>query len=85
MASTHDLCNAGPTFPFSGQKTAKKKGLSLAMAKKLVQAVLPIRSMTRKGALEIVKYTLKRNHTAYQSHRKKQVAIAMKFGVQVSL
>ena len=55
------------------------------MAKKLVQAVLPIRSITRKGALEIVKYTLKRNHTAHQSHRKKQIAIAKKLGIQVSL
>ncbi len=55
------------------------------MAKKLVQVVLPIRSMTRKGALEIVKYTLKRNYTAYQSHRKKQITIAKRLGVQVSL
>lgn len=55
------------------------------MAKKLLQAVLPIRSMTREGASKIVKYTLKRNHIAYQSHRKKQVAIAMELGVQVSL
>ena len=55
------------------------------MAKKLVQAVLPIRSMTRKGALEIVKYTLKRNHIAYKSHRKKQIVIAKKMGIQVSL
>jgi len=55
------------------------------MAKKLVQVVLSIRSITRKGALDIVKYHLKRNHIAYQSHRKKQIAVAKKLGVQVSL
>jgi len=55
------------------------------MAKKLVQVVLSIRSITRKGALDIVKYHLKRNHTAYQSHRKRQIAVAKKLGVQVSL
>ena len=72
-------------FLFRVRNRLKKKGLSLAMAKKLVQAMLPIRSMTRKGALEIVKYTLKRNYTAYQSHRKKQITIAKRLGVQVSL
>lgn len=55
------------------------------MAKKLLQAVLPIRSMTRDGALTIVKYHLKRNCKAYQSHRKKQITIAQNLNVQVSL
>ena len=55
------------------------------MAQKLLQVVLPLRSMTRKGALEIVKYTLKRNDIAYKSHRKKQVVLSEKLGVQVSL
>lgn len=51
------------------------------MAKALVQAVLPIRSLTRKGVQEIVKYHLKRNETARQSHRKKQIAIAQSLGI----
>ena len=55
------------------------------MAKKLLQIVLPLHSMTRKGALEIVKYTIKRNSIAHQSHRKKQVALSEKLGVQLSL
>lgn len=55
------------------------------MAKKLVQVVFSIRSITRKGALEIVKYHLKRNNIAYQSHRKRQVAVAKKTYAHVSL
>jgi len=56
------------------------------MAKKLVQTVLPIRSLTYKGVLEIVKYHLKRNETARQSHRKKQIAIVQKLNIiEVSL
>jgi hypothetical protein len=85
MASSHDLCDARATFSFSCQKTSKKKGLSLSLAKKLIQTVLPIRSLTREGALIIVKYHLKRNYKAYQSHRKKQIAIAQNLNIQVSL
>jgi len=48
----------------------KSVAVVLAMAKKLVQAVLPIHSITRKGVLDIVKYHLKRNYIAYQSHKK---------------
>lgn len=55
------------------------------MAKKLVQAVLPIRSLTPRGALDIVKYQLKRNNKAHQSHRKKQIAIAQDLNIKVSL
>ena len=55
------------------------------MAKKLLQVILPLHSMTQKGALEIIKYTIKRNNIAHQSHRKKQVDIAKKIGVQLSL
>jgi len=57
----------------------------LALAKKLVQAVLSIRSITWEGVLDIVKYHLKRNDISYQSHRKKQIAVAKKLGIQVSL
>ena len=55
------------------------------MAKKLVQVVLSTRSITRKGALDIVKYHFKRNQIAYQSHRKRKIAFAKGLGIQVSL
>lgn len=55
------------------------------MTKKLLEVVLPLRSLTRKGALEKIKYIFKRNNIAHQSHRKKQVAIAKELGVQMSL
>ena len=35
--------------------------------------------------MAIIEYIVKRNYAAYQSHRKKQVALARKLGVQVSL
>jgi hypothetical protein len=73
------------TFPFSHTAKAKKKCLSLSMTKKLLVVVLPLRSLTRKRALEKIKYLLKRNNTAHQGHRKKQVAIAKELGVQMSL
>ncbi len=85
MASAHALCNAGTALPFSYQTEVKKKCLSLAMAKKLVQVVLSTRSITRKGALDIVKYHFKRNQIAYQSHRKRKIAFAKGLGIQVSL
>jgi hypothetical protein len=72
-------------FLFRVRERLKKKILSLPMAKKLLQTVLPIRSLTHKGALSIVKYYLKRNDKAHQSHRKKQIIIAQNLGVQVSL
>jgi SRSO17 transposase len=72
-------------FLFRVRERLKKKILSLPMAKKLLQTVLPIRSLTRKGALSIVKYYLKRNDKAHQSHRKKQIIIAQNLGIQVSL
>ena len=85
LASTYALRYACPTFPFPRATKSKKKCLSLAMTKKLLEVVLPLRSITRKGALEKIKYILGRNNIAHQSHRKKQVTIAKKLGVQVSL
>jgi len=72
-------------FLFRIRQSLKKKCLSLAMTKKLLEVVLPIRFLTRKGALEKIKYILKRNNIAHQSHGKKQVAIAKELGVQMSL
>lgn len=55
------------------------------MAKKIVQTAWPIRSLTLEGALNIVKYHLARNETAYKSHRKKQIIIAQNLDIKVSL
>jgi hypothetical protein len=38
-----------------------------------------MRSLTRKGAIQIVRYHLKRNLVAYTSHRKKRIAMAQKY------
>ena len=63
----------------------KKSCLTLPLVKKLLEVVLPLRSVTREGAVMIIEYIVKRNYAAHQSHRKKQVALARKLGVQVSL
>ncbi|MCD6186223.1 MAG: hypothetical protein J7K84_10665 [Deltaproteobacteria bacterium] len=85
LASAYDLRYACSTFYFSCETNSKKKTLTLAMAKKLLQVILPLHSITQKGALEIIKYTIKHNNIAHQSHRKKQLNIAKKIGVQLSL
>jgi len=85
LAQTYALCYACSTFPFPHTTKAKKKCLSLSMTKKLLEVVLPLRSLTRKGALEKIKYIFERNNIAHQSHRKKQVSIAKELGVQMSL
>lgn len=59
--------------------------MTLPLIKKLLEVILPLRSVTRAGTLMIIEYIVKRNYAAYQSHRKKQVALAEKLGVQVSL
>ncbi len=59
--------------------------MTLPLVKKLLEVVLPLRSVTREGAVMIIEYIIKRNYAAHQSHRKKQVALAEKLGVQVSL
>jgi hypothetical protein len=85
MASAHALCHVGAALSFSTQTKAKKKRLSLAMAKKLVQVVFSISSFTWKGAINIIKYHLKRNEIAYESHRKRKMARAKELHAQVSL
>jgi hypothetical protein len=45
----------------------------LALAQRLVAAVLPLNSLNLHQALAIAKYTVRRNHIAYQSHRKKRL------------
>lgn len=55
------------------------------MAKKLLQVVLSINSFTWKGAIDMIKYHLKRNDIAYESHRKRKIALAKELDAQVSL
>lgn len=59
--------------------------MTLPLIKKLLEIILPLRSVTREGTVMIIEYIVKRNYAAYQSHRKKQVALAGMLGVQVSL
>lgn len=51
----------------------------------LIATLLPVRSIDRAYALEIVRYHIVRNFIAYKSHRKKRVALAKYLNLQVSL
>ncbi len=59
--------------------------MTLPQIKILLEVVLPRRSLTSEGALEILKYCINRNYTAYLSHRKKRVQEAINLGVEMSL
>jgi hypothetical protein len=59
--------------------------LTLPQIKKMLQTVLPLRSLTIEGAMSILKYTINRNHNAYLSHRKKRIQEAQGLGCEVSL
>ena len=63
----------------------KSPALTLPQARKLIAAILPLQSITLKGAIEIVKYHTYRNHVAYISHRKKQVAKAKLLKIKMTL
>ena len=47
--------------------------------------VLPLRSLTKQYALEILRYHTHRNFIAYQSHRKKRLAEANRLMGKASL
>ena len=47
--------------------------------------MLPIRSLSVEGAMEIVEYHLRGNLVAYKSHRKKRVKLAEELNINVSL
>ena len=54
----------------------KTPALTLPQAHRLVTAVLPHRSLSLQGVIEIVRYHTRRNDIAYKSHRKKRLAMA---------
>ena len=59
--------------------------MTAAQAKRIIASVLPMKSLTPEGAIEIVRYHIKRNDIAYKSHRKGALEIARKLGIEVSL
>ncbi len=59
--------------------------MTAAQAKRVIASILPMKTLTIQGAIEIVRYHIKRNDVAYKSHRKKAVAKAKMLGINVSL
>ena len=55
------------------------------MVRRLLSTVLPLKSLSVEGTMEIVKYHLHRNLVAYKSHRKKKVGMAKFYNIEVSL
>jgi hypothetical protein len=51
----------------------------------MLATVLPLRSLTAKGAIEVIEYHLRRNLIAYKSHRKKALNVAKKAKAKVAL
>jgi len=47
--------------------------------------MLPLKSLSLEGAMEIVEYHIYRNLVAYKSHRKKRVKMAEQLNINVSL
>ena len=47
--------------------------------------MLPLKSLTLEGAMEIVEYHINRNLVAYKSHRKKRLKLAEQLDINVSL
>ena len=65
-------------------QSKKTPALTLPQARSLIAAVLPLRSLSRTGAIEILKYHTRRNHVAYTSHRKRRIELARKMGIFIS-
>lgn len=59
--------------------------MTLPQIKILLEVVLPKHSLTPEGALEMLRYCINRNYSAYLSHRKKRVQEAINLGVEMSL
>jgi hypothetical protein len=43
--------------------------------------MLPLKSLSLEGAMEIVEYHINRNLVAYKSHRKKRLKLAKKLNI----
>jgi hypothetical protein len=59
--------------------------LTLPQVRKLLAAVLSLRSLSLKGTMEIIEYHLQRHLNAYKSHRKKKLLLAQKLKAEGSL
>ena len=59
--------------------------MTLPQARRLIAAVLPLRSLSLEDAIKLVQYYTRRNNVAYKAHRKRRVAKANSMGLQVSL
>ena len=57
----------------------------LPQIKRMLEAVLLLRRLTKEVAMELLVYTIKGNHTAYLSQRKKRVGEAIELGCEMSL
>jgi len=47
--------------------------------------MLPLKSLSLEGTIEIVEYHMNRNLVAYKSHRKKRLKLAKRSNINVSL
>ncbi len=59
--------------------------LTVYLVRKILSLVIPLRSLSVEGAMEIVQYHLIRNLTADKSHRKKRVKLAKSYDINLSL
>ena len=66
-------------------KFKKTPLLTLPQARRQLAAVIPLRSLSLKGTMEIIEYHMQRNLIAYESHRKKNEEVAQKLNAKVSL
>ena len=68
-----------------GSDLKKTPTLTVPQARRLIATLLPLRSLDKQGALEIVRYHIRRNFLAYRSHRKTRVLRAIRMRAKVSL
>jgi hypothetical protein len=59
--------------------------LTLPLVKRLLSVLLPLKSLSLEGTMEIIQYQLRRNLTAYKSHRKKRVRLAKQLNIKDTL
>ncbi|MCG2750920.1 MAG: hypothetical protein L6301_05825, partial [Desulfobacteraceae bacterium] len=61
----------------------KAPALTLSQLKILLKAVLPMRLFSTEGLIALVAWIQKKNHRAYQSHRKRKLFVNK--NIQISL